>query len=197
MSDSIVTDDPDQPEIMIDIESLGAKPGACIVSIGAVRFTRSAGIGEEFFESVNVADAQDQGLEVDAGTVTWWLTQPSEARGQLDGGVLLDTALRRLADFIPDNATIWANSPAFDCVLLQSAYRAVGRDCPWNYYQQEDYRTLRNELGFEEDDGVAGVKHNALADARRQTRALLGALGEDGWDGDGDGDDGVGGGADE
>ncbi len=185
MSDVIATDDPDQPEIMIDIETLGTNPGACIVSIGAVRFTRSAGIGEEFFESVNVADAQDQGLEVDAGTVTWWLTQSAEARDQLDGGVLLDTALRRLADFIPDDATIWANSPSFDCVLLQSAYRAVGRDCPWAYYQQEDYRTLRNELGFNEDDSGAGTKHNSLADARRQTKALLGALGEDGWDNNG------------
>jgi hypothetical protein len=194
MTAVIATDDPDQPEIMIDTETLGTKPGACIVSIGAVRFTRSDGLGEEFYVSVNVADAQDQGLDIDAGTVTWWLTQSSEARGQLDGGVLLDTALRRLADFIPDGATIWANSPAFDCVLLQSAYRAVGRDCPWAYYQQEDYRTLRNELGFEEDDSTAGVKHNALADARRQTKALLGALGEDGWDDD---NDGRGGGSDE
>jgi hypothetical protein len=185
MSDVISTDDADKPEVMIDIETLGTNPGACIVSIGAVRFTRSAGIGEEFFESVNVADAQDQGLEVDAGTVTWWLTQSAEARDQLDGGVLLDTALRRLADFIPDDATIWANSPSFDCVLLQSAYRAVGRDCPWAYYQQEDYRTLRNELGFNEDDSGAGTKHNSLADARRQTKALLGALGEDGWDNNG------------
>lgn len=189
MSDPISTDDPTRPEIMIDIETLGTNPGACIVSIGAVRFSRADGIGEEFFESVNLADAQDQGLHIDAGTVTWWLTQSAEARDQLDGGVLLDTALRRLGDFIPDGATVWANSPAFDCVLLQSAYRAVGRDCPWKYYQQEDYRTLRNELGFEEDDSAAGVKHNALADARRQTRALLGALGEDGWDDDGGGAD--------
>jgi len=164
-------------DVMIDIETLGRDPGAAIASVGAVRFDHDDGVDEEFFESVSLADCQQNGLEIDAETVTWWLNQPATAREQLHGGRDLDSALRRLSEFVNSAEQIWANSPAFDCVILREAFKAVGRECPWRYFRERDYRTVREVRAFDDGD-VDGVEHNAVDDARNQAECLVAALQE-------------------
>jgi DNA polymerase III epsilon subunit-like protein len=167
--------------IMLDIETLGTEPGAAIASIGAVRFDRE-GVGEEFFASVSLADCQAHGLEIDAETLSWWLNQPAQAREQLHGGQPLADALAELTAFVDGADEVWANSPAFDCVLLRAAYRAVGRECPWQYYDERDYRTLRETLDTWPDREQQGTAHDGLDDARYQARCLIDALQEVGGD---------------
>jgi len=163
-------------DVMIDIETLGTEPGAAVASIGAVRFSVEDGVRAEFFESISLADCQARGLKIDADTLSWWLNQPAAAREQLHGGRDLDSVLRRLSEFVNDAESIWANSPAFDCVILRDAYRAVGREAPWNYYHERDYRTLREELDDWPDREQETTDHNGLADARFQAECLVEAL---------------------
>jgi len=165
-------------QVMVDLETLGTDPGAAIVAIGAVRFDVDGGLGTEFGVSVSVEDCQSEGLHIDAGTLEWWLGQSADARAQLEGGCSLDRALRDLDSFVretnPD--AVWANSPAFDCEILRAAHDAVGRDCPWAYYQERDYRTLRETLDCWPDREQSGTAHDAVADARYQAECLVAAL---------------------
>lgn len=48
--------------LMIDLETMGNKPAAPIVAIGAVFFApKSSELGAEFYMAVNLASAMDQG----------------------------------------------------------------------------------------------------------------------------------------
>jgi DNA polymerase III epsilon subunit-like protein len=163
-------------EIMLDIETLGTEPGAAIISIGAVAFDREDGITDEFFRSVSLADCQAHGLEIDAETLSWWLNQPAQAREQLHGGLDLESSLRKLTAFVEGADAVWANSPAFDCVLLRDAYDAVGLSCPWRYYVERDYRTVREEWPSWPDREQESTEHDGLADARYQAECLLDAM---------------------
>lgn len=160
--------------VMLDLETLGLEPGCAILSIGAVRFGTD-GLGEEFYTVVDVESCQDAGLSIDADTLDWWLGQDEAAREVLRGGVELRKALESFSRWFADAEELWANPPAFDCMILGAAYDAVEITRPWEYYEQRDARTVRKlpcAVGVEMD----GVEHNALDDATHQAREVAGTL---------------------
>jgi len=163
---------------MLDIETLATTPDAAIVSIGAVTFSVGPDpIGEELHISVSKTSCREHGRRVDADTLEWWRGQPQEARHILQGGRTLGAALAELAGFCDGVEEVWANSPAFDCVILESAYRAVGCSAPWEYYQRNDVRTLRKRSpAWPDDREHEGVQHDALDDARHQARCVADCL---------------------
>jgi DNA polymerase III epsilon subunit-like protein len=163
--------------VMIDIETLGTSPGCVVVSIGAVKFDFNTGITSEFYASVDIDDCQLHGLEIDSETMKWWMEQPDAVQDQLHGGETLVGALNNLSQFIESQDKIWANSPSFDCSILEAAYEAVGQSVPWEYYNQRDYRTVKHLVTMAEVD-VDGPKHNAQADARKQAQKLITTLNE-------------------
>ena len=162
---------------MVDIETLGTDPGCVIVSIGVVEFSVEEGAVDGLFVSIDPDSAQKYGLEIDASTLAWWLGQSPEARDQLTGGDDLESALREFREFVSDADEVWANSPAFDCSILREAFDRAGIECPWRYYQERDYRTLRETLPSWPDAKQDGVAHNAVDDARFQAECLADALG--------------------
>jgi hypothetical protein len=162
--------------IMIDIETLGRDPGCVIVSVGAVRWSVSSGVSEEFFVSFDIESCEEHGLSIDGTTLKWWRKQSDRAREQLDGGESLADALQQLGTFVADADEVWANSPAFDCAILGDAYDRVGLDCPWEYYEERDYRTLRETLPTWPDREQESTEHDGLDDARYQAECLAEAL---------------------
>mgnify|MGYP001000193767 CR=1 FL=1 len=89
--------------LMIDLESMGKKPNAPIVSIGAVFFDPQSGeLGQEFYTAVNLESAMEQGAVPDGDTILWWLRQSSEARSAIcvDDAMPISSALSELSDFI-------------------------------------------------------------------------------------------------
>jgi len=175
MSDGDDTD-AEHDRVMLDIETLGTDPGAAIVSIGAVRFS-TEGLGAELYESVSLASCLDAGLAVEAETFEWWLDQDAAARAALSGGDPLAEVCDRFAAFYDGSEELWAKSPAFDAVLLATAYQAVDREPPWQFWRTRDVRTVQAlpESVSLPDDGTA---HHALADARKQARNVAGTLRE-------------------
>jgi len=168
--------------VMIDIETLGREPGCVIVSIGACQFG-SDGVGEEFFVEVSPTSAQAYGLEVDAETLEWWLSQGEAAREQLLGGEDLDAALTEFAEWLPSDVEVWANSPSFDCEILTAGFEAVGQSVPWRFYHERDVRTVKN-LDIAPDIEQDGIEHDALDDAIYQARLVGATLREIGEVGD-------------
>lgn len=169
--------------LMTDLETFSSASNAAITAIGAVWFDINTGeLGDTFYINVDAADCAKHGLDVDAGTVYWWLSQSKEAQNALlDEKVGLKRALKMFSDWVSssDNDTknleMWSHS-TFDAVVLSSASRACGVRLPWRYNQTRDIRTLNAltppELNSTIWSGLGrdGTHHNALDDAIFQTR---------------------------
>ncbi|HCB1868427.1 TPA: 3'-5' exoribonuclease [Citrobacter freundii] len=170
--------------LMIDLETMGNKPNAPIVSIGAVFFDPQSGeLGQEFYTAVNLESAMEQGAVPDGDTILWWLRQSSEARSAIcvDDAMPISSALSELSHFInrhsdnPKYLKVWGNGATFDNVILRGAYERAGQVCPWQFWNDHDVRTivtLGKVVGFDpkRDMPFDGVAHNALADARHQAK---------------------------
>lgn len=161
--------------VMLDIETLGLDPGAAIISIGACRFRPGDGVvGETFYVEIDADTCSDAGLHIDDDTFEWWQEQDSDL-APLHGDTALADALARLKHYIGDADEVWANSPSFDCEMLETAYDVVGMSEPWKYNQERDVRTLRslpNAVEVEMD----GREHHALDDAIHQAREVAATI---------------------
>lgn len=171
--------------LMVDLETMGNKPDAPVVSVGAVFFDPATGnTGAEFYKVVSLESAMAWGGVPDASTIVWWMKQSAEARSAIvmDDAIQLDDALFQLNDFIAENAAngpslmqVWGNGASFDNVILRQSYDRTGIDCPWMFWNDRDVRTMvelgkavginpRYDIKFE------GDMHNALSDARHQVK---------------------------
>lgn len=170
--------------LMIDLETMGNKPDAPVVSIGAVFFDPSTGeLGQEFYCVVSLKSSVNGGAVPDPDTIIWWLKQSSEARAAIcdeENAVSLVTALSDLNRFIrvnadPKTVQVWGNGATFDNVILRASYDRELVPCAWRFTNDRDVRTIvelgraigidpRNDIPFE------GDAHNALADARHQAK---------------------------
>ncbi len=167
--------------IMVDLETMGSKPGSAIASIGAVAFDPVAGtLGAEFYQVVDLVSCERAGLTLDASTVLWWLKQSDAARAALGGAKLdLRGSLARFAWWIEDQCKserprLWGHGGNFDEPMLAAACRAVSMPSPWRYSEGRCTRTIYELAGVELNRAApeAGTHHNALDDAKLQARAV-------------------------
>lgn len=155
--------------VMLDLETLGTRPGCKIIAIGAVEFNPE-GLGAEFYAAVQLT-GQDE-LSMEPGTIAWWLQQSDEARASLFASpVPLDRALNDFGSFLvgldDDGITLWGNGADFDNAILATAYAAKKLEQPWKFYRNRCYRTLK---GLVPDLKAVhtGTHHQALDDAKMQ-----------------------------
>lgn len=160
--------------VMVDIETLGLEPGCAILSIGAVEFGPH-GLGEEFYQNVDLPSCQEAGLTIDAGTLDWWLGQDADAQHVLTGGMRLSKALWQLSSFYRDADEIWAYSPSFDCEILKAGYEATDMTPAWTYQEERCARTIAN-LDIAPELDRDGTEHDALDDAKHQARVVSSVL---------------------
>jgi exodeoxyribonuclease VIII len=160
--------------LMIDLETMGTTHDAAILSIGAVIFDLN---GEEIHatlhDTVDLEDNQIHGRKIDASTVLWWMKQSKNAQLALTQNPMhLKKALNRLTELVQDwkPGTVWANSPTFDLDILRHAYKSLGLACPWQYWAERDYRTLKDFTDM--PDFTSGTTHNALDDALAQATGV-------------------------
>lgn len=174
----------DYRHLMVDLETMGKKSNAPIVSIGAVFFNPNTGnTGAEFYTAVSLESAMLHGGVPDAGTIIWWLKQSPEARSAIAMAdtMTLINALELFSDFISENSDagsdvqVWGNGASFDNVILRSSYDRANIECPWKFRNDRDVRTM-TELGKaiginpHYDIPFDGDMHNALSDARHQVK---------------------------
>ena len=157
--------------VMVDIETLGGKPGSVILSIGAVQFAPPY---EEFYRRIDLADSLLKGFSIDLTTAKWWSEQSADAQRAAfyeTDGYAVDIALADFARFVDKNTCLWAKGPDFDCVLLDAAYQKLGKKIPWSYRHTRDCRTIYALSGVHEER--VGTDHNALDDAKSQAAAVI------------------------
>jgi hypothetical protein len=175
--------------VMVDLETLGTRPGSVILSIGAAFFDPSAvgpaQLGSCFYQVIDVASSCVAGLRGDQETIAWWDKQDADVRVAYDEafGGQGEPLVKTLEAFgawlvsqseLPDGAErvkLWGNGAAFDNALLASAYHACGLAAPWKFFNDRCFRTLKDlgrTLRGVKEPPFQGVKHHALDDAVHQ-----------------------------
>ena len=169
--------------ISIDLETLGTRYDAPIISIGAVYFDpETEDIGTTFYAEVDLADALRHGT-ADASSIAWWMQQSESARAVFSGSQKkepLACVLCNLYSFAKNHdveVRVWGNGATFDITILEHAFARCGLEIPWEFWNIRDMRTaveLAN-LSHAERPVREGVHHNALDDATHQARVISAA----------------------
>lgn len=167
----------DKCHLMIDMETYGVGPNAVFRTIAGVLFNFEGKEPEAMFHyGVDLEDALMNGLVVDQETINFWRNQSEENRNKL-----LDMSKYRLKYVLEEIETgmkkldnvaelcIWSHGSNFDIVILENAYKAIGKKAWWKYSKVRDTRTLFDIAGYEYK--ALGV-HDALDDAMYQAKAV-------------------------
>lgn len=166
------------PDVMIDLETLGTRPGCAILSIGAVVFDRHSGeLGPEFYMVVNRKSCQKNGLFEEQSTLDWWARQSDEARkviaeaetaeNGLGGALIQLTAF--LQKFGKKDLKVFGCGSDFDIAILTHCYAVMKQPLPWLFWNSRCLRTLRDVAPpSHEPLRKNGVAHSAIDDARNQ-----------------------------
>jgi len=170
---------PPLKHIMVDLETLDTVATAAILSIGAVEFDPTSDkIGETFYITINTESCVEAGLSINPKTVEWWMGQAPEARKVLveakNSNVSLKSGMQQFTEWFNRRKAVylWGNGAAFDNAIMSHAYRAVGLEQPWKFWNDRCYRTLKalapEDIVFER----IGTYHNALDDAISQAKHM-------------------------
>jgi DNA polymerase III epsilon subunit-like protein len=158
--------------VMIDLETYDTATTAVILSIGAVKFTKDA-ILDTFYTNVDTSSCLQYGLTISPDTVAWWEQQGEEAQKVLGKNqVSLPDALTRFKQWFGDKTLpTWGNGSNFDNPIMEHAFRKTGIKCPWEFWHDRCFRTIKSMFDIKRD--FKGVKHYALDDAIHQAEILI------------------------
>jgi len=161
--------------VMIDVETLGTRSNAVIMSIGAVQFDLKGNIKQRFHKRIDIDSCLNRGLQVDGSTIEWWLKQSKENIEKLLAvpigflGEILDELTECFEMMDKEKIYVWSHGSNFDTVLLENAYKACDRSIWWKYSHVRDTRTLFDIANYKY---VAKGGHDALEDATNQAKAV-------------------------
>lgn len=162
-----------QDNVMIDLETIGTKPGCVVLTIGACTLDLS----ENFYDKISVESSSEGFLmKKDLGTLEWWSKQdPAAMQEAFSGTAALDAVLKKFSLWLVNigkGVKVWGNGADFDLPILGAAYEACMLYIPWKPYNGRCYRTIKNLHKDVIPDAFRGIKHNALADAQFQALHL-------------------------
>lgn len=174
---------------MIDLETLGTKAGDVILSISAIHFNIYTGeIIKEFHANIDRSRSVIDGFNVCPDTVAWWELQSEESRQLLLKDVqdpfFVMVSFASWIESISENSdglNVWGNSPTLDISLTRSYFSRYDIDCPFGYWEERDYRTIRGIFidglikGFDESKirpEFTGIKHYGIDDCKYQLLIL-------------------------
>ena len=168
-------------ECMVDLETLGQGNNAALLSIGACLFYPSGdGVdihtNHRFEVFVKPQSCVEIGMKMDTSTVLWWMApERGEARdvlmGKMEKAVHIRDALHRFSAWLGSDKPVWGNGATFDNVILRNAYNLAGIPCPWMFWNDRCYRTMKNVAPTVKMQRE-GTHHSAMWDAISQAKHL-------------------------
>lgn len=165
--------------VMLDLETLGTSAGCIILSIGAITFNENTVTNNKFYTVIDKDSCVDLGLRSDVSTRLWWSEQTSEAKQIFNSATKTNIikAIQHFAgwmihNFNKDETLIYANGASFDFAILVEAFRRVGLERPWHFWNERCFRTIKSIFPIEPPKR-SGTAHNALDDAVYQAEWLI------------------------
>jgi len=160
-------------DIMIDIESLSTDPYCVILTIGAVRFDpKGSGIAERLELRPTIEEQTDiYNRKINDDTLRWWSEQSPAAQEEALGDrdrISFKECMEKLYKFCWNRRAVWSNGAAFDCVVMETAWKQLDMQIPWPFWSVRDTRTLYEVAGVRLSDGGHVTSHKAVEDAERQ-----------------------------
>lgn len=167
--------------LMIDLETTGTKPGCKVLTLGAFGFDKN-GNQVEFYARMSVAEMEKSLFKDEESTISWWNTQSTDAYAEaFEGKEDPKEALANFKMFVLQNFDIrsrvnkfevWSCGIDFDFPILREFMERYGYKGLWNFWQQYDYRTIKNCFPGVKMYEQNTAKHTALEDCKAQMRGL-------------------------
>jgi hypothetical protein len=161
--------------IMLDIETFDTAPSSVMLSLAAVAFNDTA-IVDEFMVNLSLDESIRKGRTVSQPTIKFWLRYPDILETLFENPQGLEEGLSKFNFWVTNNNPIdevWANGPAFDCVILGEYYRLFNRSLPWPFYKERDFRTLKSIDVMVPSRPDNLVAHNPLHDCIYQAQVVI------------------------
>lgn len=176
--------------LIIDLETLGTREGAVVISLGATLFDFENGkndfdsyIENGFHVKFDVKDqVRNYKRGIEDGTLAWWKEQSAEARkilvpsdedASMLEGLEMFNAWLRASKYDFKNSYVWSRGTYFDFPKVESMYDQLNLKCGFNTWKIRDVRTFIDVLvgvdngKYEPQNGTPRnfVPHDALHDA--------------------------------
>lgn len=163
---------------MIDLETLGTSADAVIMSIGAVKFDLAKGVIDDagFYASISIDSNLELGRGISESTVIWWMQQAKDAQAVFHEPKLhLREGLEQFTEWLGSNKhNVWGNGPTFDLGKLAHAFKQVGWDHPWEFWNERCVRTYRALPGAKAIPKVTPtIAHHGMWDAHAQAQHII------------------------
>lgn len=146
-------------DIMIDIETLGQREDAIILSIACIPFEWDIYYDiNHYIDSgikinLNIQEQEQQKRTTDKVTIDWWkkqdknaikcnITQPTNVQSVLIGLTQLTVFIKN-SDYDFQNSYVWSRGNYFDFPKIEHIYRISNNlPLPFNYWKIRDTRTF-------------------------------------------------------
>ena len=167
--------------IMLDLETMGKRPSAPIIYIGAVAFNlEERAVGPVFEAPVHLTSSLSSGAILEPEVVLWWLRRSEDAVARILSAKTNDTLIWGLGKFsefcrgLCDKQLlkIWGNGSDFDNVILKESYERLSMVAPWEFWNNKCYRSKKQEVPYLRIVRE-GIKHTAVDDAMSQVKHLF------------------------
>jgi len=182
--------------LMLDLETMGTKADAPIVSAGLCWFDLEPGggsVGASTLFRMSLETAMGTGRKLDGSTVEWWLQQSEPARMALLTGGEECLSVHQFCMCIKEWCTfpgdsdkgvdlgrvgLWSKGPTFDVLLLKGLFEEVSVEWPFKFWNEFDVRTaLLAGRDFRMPGlarlGTPDVAHDAQKDAEHQAAQVV------------------------
>lgn len=177
-------------DLMLDLETLGRKPGCGITEIGWCCFsTKEFKTSNAFGHLIPVEQSLLYGFDTDKETVRWWLEQQKgfptlvNERARITfPQVLSDTASQLNELWFAGVTKLWSKPSLFDIPILNAAYDKLGVERPiilrednWhNWNCSLSVKAAYRPFGIASSDTYTLVKkaHRAQEDAKDQAQVM-------------------------
>ena len=158
--------------LSLDIETLSTKFNAVILEIGIVRFTET-NIVDTLVLYPSLDEQIDNGQIADDDTMEWWKRTNPEYLSKLLSidRISIKDCHEQFVKFSSPYDKLWANSPAFDCVITNTMFQLAGLTSVTDFRRELCLRTYQHITGKNIPRNMADA-HSTMADALHQAKFI-------------------------
>lgn len=137
---------------MLDIETLGLKPGCQVLTVACAKFSPFSGkIFNSFYKRIDLDDYKNYNYFIDNNTLTWWNNQNEIVKNEAFTTKPRESLRKTFENFnnyikenIEQNSRIclWSHGKEFDIPIVEKILEDLELPIFWKFWDTRDTRTL-------------------------------------------------------